>query len=126
MAKKFNTTNMIDHLQKKYSVEYKDYEGKKKLDELKEQNDRRQPTMEETRARVKIWDINDPKAEHIHCKIAEMMALDYQPLSVINDVGFTCILQSVKPKYKILVESTTRIMYCPRSRKQSTRNQLNC
>ena len=126
MAKKFNTTNMIQHLQKKYPVEYKDYEGKKKLDELKEQNDRQQPTMEETRARVKIWDINDSKAEHIHCKIAEMMALDYQPLSAVNDVGFTRLLQTVKPKYKILVESTTRIMYSPRSRKQSTRNQLNC
>ena len=45
---------MIDHLQKKHSVEYKDYEERKKVKELKEQ--------EETRARVKLWDINDPKA----------------------------------------------------------------
>ena len=65
-AKKFDTTNMIDHLQKKYPVEYKDYEEKKKLEELKEQNDRQQLTTEETRARVKIWDINDLKAERIH------------------------------------------------------------
>ena len=41
---------MIDHLQKKHPVEYKDYEENKKLRELKEQKDRRQPTMEETRA----------------------------------------------------------------------------
>ena len=57
--------------------------------------------MEETRARIKIWDINDPKAERIHRKIAEMMALDYQPLSVVNDIGFTRLLQTVEPKYKI-------------------------
>jgi len=49
-VKNFNTTNMIDHLQKKHPVEYKDYEEKKKLRELKEQKDRWQPTMEETKA----------------------------------------------------------------------------
>ena len=76
-AKSFNTTHMIDHHQKKYPVEYKDYKEKKKLRELKEQKERQQPTMEETRARVKVWDINDPKVERIHRKIAEMMVLDY-------------------------------------------------
>ena len=68
---------------------------------MKEQNDGRQPTVEETQTRVKVWDINDPKAECIHCKIAEMMALDYQPLSVVNDVGFTSLLQTIEPKYKV-------------------------
>ena len=38
---------------------------------------------------VRLWDINDPKAEHLRIKIAEMMALDYQLLSVVSDVGFT-------------------------------------
>ena len=75
----FNTTNMIDHLQKKHPVEYKDYKEKKKLRELKQQKERWQPTMEETRVQVKKC-INDPKAESIHRKIGEMMALDYQPL----------------------------------------------
>ena len=28
-AKSFNTTNMIDHLQKKHPIEYKDYEEKR-------------------------------------------------------------------------------------------------
>ena len=68
-AKNFNTTNMIDHLQKKHPVEYKDFEEKKKIRYLKEQKDRCQHTMEKTLTRVKVWDINNPKAEHIHCKI---------------------------------------------------------
>jgi len=67
-VKNFNTTNMIDHLQKKHPVEYKDYEEKKKLRELKEKKDRQQPIMEETQAQVKLWDINNPKAKHIHRK----------------------------------------------------------
>ena len=39
-AKCFNTTNMIGHLQKKHPVEYKEFEEKKKLRQLKEQKDR--------------------------------------------------------------------------------------
>ena len=57
--------------------------------------------MEETWARVKVWDINDLKTKRFHRKIAEMMALDYQPLSVINDVGFTNLLKMIEPRYKM-------------------------
>ena len=38
-------------------------------------------------------DINDTKAE---CKIAEIMVLDNQPLSVVTNVGFTSLLQTIK------------------------------
>ena len=111
-AKNFNTTNMRDHLQKKHPTEYRDYEEKKKVRELKEQKDKQstgsttgrttgQPTLVETQARVKLWDINDPKAERIHVKIAEMMALDNQPLSVVSDLGFTRLLHTIEPRYKI-------------------------
>ena len=60
-----------------------------------------QLSLAETQQRVKLWDINDPKAERIHIKIAEMMALDYQPLSVVSDVGFTSLLYTTEPRYKI-------------------------
>ena len=55
--------------------------------------------MKETQARVKLWDINDTKAERIHRKMAEMVALDYQPLSVVTDVGFTSLLQTIEPTW---------------------------
>ena len=45
----------------------------------------RQLTLQETRK----WDINDPHAQQIHTRIGEMMALDYQPFSIVSDVGFT-------------------------------------
>ena len=57
--------------------------------------------MEETRAQVKVWDISDPKVERIHSKTAEIMVLDYQPLSVVTDVGFTSLLQTIEPRYKM-------------------------
>ena len=46
MAKWYNTTNMMDHHQKKHPVEYKVYEEKTKR--VKKQKDRQQPTMKET------------------------------------------------------------------------------
>ena len=87
--KTYNTSNMIDHLQKKHPLIYKDYEEKKKLRLLQEQptsgkKSKNQPTLMQTRLRLKLWDINDPKAECIHLKIAEMIVLDYQLLSVVS------------------------------------------
>ena len=51
-------------------------------------NCNRQLTFPETRK----WDINDVHAQHIHIRIGEMMALDYQPFSIDEDVGFTRLL----------------------------------
>jgi len=89
---------MRDHLQKKHPTEYSDCEEKKKVRELKGKESTRrakdQPSLAETQQCVKLWDINDPKAECIHIKIAKMMALDYRSLSVVSDVGFTRLLHT--------------------------------
>ena len=95
-VKTFNTSNMIDHLRKKHPVDFRDYEEKKKLQELKQakqsmeqgKNIKKQLTLTETEARVQPWEINDARAVRVHKKIAEMMALDFQPLSIISDTGF--------------------------------------
>jgi len=57
-------SNMIDHLQKKHSLIYKDYEEKKKLKSLQEQlamskKSKDQPTLMETHLQLKLWDINN-------------------------------------------------------------------
>ena len=36
----------------------------------------------------KVWDINNHRAKLIHTRIAEMIALDWQPYSVVDDIGF--------------------------------------
>ena len=41
------------------------------------------------------------EAEHIHTKIVEMMAIDYQPLSVVSDAGFIHLLHTIEHMYKI-------------------------
>ena len=50
---------------------------------------------------MKPWDNNDPHAIHVHQKIAEMMALDFQPYSLVSDTGFTELLKTLEPRYTL-------------------------
>ena len=61
----------------------------------------KQLTLEETKDRAKVWDINDPRAQLVHRRIAEMMALDCQPFSIVQDDGFTRLLKTLEPRYSI-------------------------
>ena len=58
----------------------------------------RQLTLQESSQK---WDINDPRAHKSHTRIGEMIALDYQPFSIVDDVGFICLLHSLEPRYVI-------------------------
>ena len=49
-----------------------------------------------------------------------MMRLDYQPLSVVTDVGFSCLFQTVETRYKIPSRKYFLTMYCLRSRNTLT------
>ena len=85
-VKTFNTSNLINHLRREYPTDFKDYEEKKKVQELKEketaeknawkEKGMKQLSLAETEARVKPWDISNPHAIRVHQKIAEIMALD--------------------------------------------------
>ena len=44
-----------------------------------------QLTLEGSQDRVKMWDINDPRATTIHKKLGEMIALDYQSTFMVED-----------------------------------------
>ena len=47
------------------------------------------------------WDINDHCAKFIHIKITEMIALDCQPYSVVDDGGFKALVHPLELKYQI-------------------------
>ena len=61
----------------------------------------KQLSQAETEAKVKPWDINDPCAIRVHQKIAEMMALYFQPYSIVSDTGFTELLETLEPRYTL-------------------------
>ncbi len=43
-------------------------------------------------------DINSSKAQAIHAKIGEMIAIDYQPFSIVEDQGFINLMSHLEPR----------------------------
>ena len=98
-TKTFNTTNLVYHLKNKHAEQYSEYQ-KKLAKQLREEtltslSNNRQLTLQETRK----CDINDVHAQQIHTRIGEMITLDYQSLSIVDDVGFTRLLHTIEPQY---------------------------
>lgn len=60
-----------------------------------------QRTLKETLDLKKIFDINSPQAQKIHYAIGEMIALDTQPFSIVEDIGFKRLMNLVKPSYQL-------------------------
>ena len=53
----------------------------------------------------KIWDINDFRVKRIHSKVEEMIAIDCQPVSILDHVGFKSLVTTLEPKYQMPSES---------------------
>ena len=45
----------------------------------------KQLSLAESNDRIRVWDINDPRAHSIHRQIGEMIVIDCQPLSIVED-----------------------------------------
>ena len=104
-TKTYNTSNLVMHLKKHPDV-YAEYEQKKQ-DEEQAQADTstsnsskaKQLTISDSYDRTRVWDINDARSRHIHQKIGEMIAFDFQPFSVVDDRGFRSLLNVLEPRY---------------------------
>ena len=61
----------------------------------------KQLSLEEVQEKVRIWDINDTRAQRVHRLVIEMIALDNQPFSVVEDPGFIRLVSVLEPRYVI-------------------------
>ena len=61
----------------------------------------KQPTLEDIQEKRKLWDINDSRAQKFHYLIGEMIAVDLQPFSVVEDLGFNRLLNNMCPNYRV-------------------------
>ena len=59
----------------------------------------RQLTLNEVKENKDAWTYNHPQHKKITNWIAEMMALDSQPFSIVEDAGFLRLLANVCPRY---------------------------
>jgi len=48
-----------------------------------------------------VWDINDFRAQRVHRLIGEMIAIDTQPFSVVENKGFINLLSALEPRYSL-------------------------
>ena len=61
----------------------------------------RQVSLQETAELHKLWNINDPRAKKIHAKAGEMIAIDCQPVSIVDHEGFKSLIRTLEPKYRM-------------------------
>ena len=102
-TKTFNTSNLIQHLRSKHINDFKKYEEaqEEKSAQRKESNQRKQLTLEVMQDRVKMWSGSDPRAKKLTYRVAEMVALDCQPLSIVEDTGFIRLMTEIEPQYVV-------------------------
>ncbi|KAK4328281.1 hypothetical protein Pmani_001306 [Petrolisthes manimaculis] len=77
-----NTSNMLKHLKKKHPVESAEIEAKRKED-----------------ATASTSAYESPKAKSLTSKLLKMIAVDLQPLSIVDDQGFREFAREMDPRY---------------------------
>ena len=55
----------------------------------------------EVQDRGRKWDISDIRAQRVHKLVMEMIALDKQPFSLVENIGFVRLLQVLEPRYTL-------------------------
>ena len=88
----------------KHSELYVEYEKESEIveqDKGKGKAVSRKVSLIEAAEQVRLWDINDPRAQQIHWRVTEMMALDSQPFSLVDDPGCTRLVHELEPRYSL-------------------------
>ena len=104
VPKTFNTSNLRKHL-KAHPEKYKELiEREKEKDESqssKNTDTQKQVTLEALIEKRKLYSIDHPRAKAILFRIAEMIAVDLQPFSVVEDPGFCRLMKELEPRYSL-------------------------
>ena len=106
--KTFNMTKAVQHLKSKHINEFKKYMRQQAGRIVEQKTNKKQLTLEATEDCMKLQNPSDPTAQRITHPIREMVALDCQPLYMVEDTGFLRLMKEMEPRYK--VPSTKHIM----------------
>ena len=84
----------------------RNWKPKKQLAQEKEHNSlgisgSNQPTLIDALARSQPLAFDHPRAKEISKKIGEMIALDNEPFSVVNHIGFNRLMKLLEPRYQL-------------------------
>ena len=107
----YTTTNLVNHLKfiiRKFLPSSKNKNRSNKSNKVKPLV--KQLTLKEVNDRVNVWDINDARAQLLHRRLVETIALDTQPFSIFEDVGFIRLATALEPNLDIQYQ--VNITYC--------------
>ena len=109
-VKNFNTTNLRNHLRRFHHKLFDELlvkereDAEKKAEEGKvikrsKLSEPRQLTLVELKEQKEPWHYDHPEHIKVTKRIAEMIAIDSQPFSIVEDTGFIRLLACVSPRY---------------------------
>ena len=138
-AKSFTTTPLNNHIAYKHPEEHKEIAKKKAAAASTsapgiQQTGWSQQKLADVISKKKPWSIDSTDARKVHQAIGTMIAVDIQPYSIVEDVGFKALIGVLEPRYilpsrKFFTEKIIPEMYdAIRSRVQAaiTKAQFIC
>lgn len=93
----FNTSNLIKHLKTHHKAEYTEFANANANANARPQ----QPTLAQVLQKRQTMARDNPRAVKITEALTHYIALDDQPLSVVEDEGFRRLLGALEPRYEI-------------------------
>ena len=89
------------HLETKHPDEYKQLAAKEKELSKEKVGGSNQPTLLESFVKSQPFVFDHPRAKEITKRIGEMMALDNEPFTMVNHIGFVRLLNLLEPRYQL-------------------------
>ena len=105
-AKNYSTSAMNNHLRNKHADKYEVMTADKRAKadvkaDTSSPAQHIQPTLSAFAAKTRKWAIDSLEARRVHEAIGRMIAVDVQPYSVVEDVGFKNVLTTLEPRYTV-------------------------
>ena len=97
----YSTTPLVNHLRSKHRNLFEQYEAalSQPGTSIVQNLPANQPSILSAFEDVRVWPHDNSKARKITRKVAEMIALDVQPISIVEDSGFKELLTTIEPRY---------------------------
>jgi hypothetical protein len=116
-SRSFNTSNLTSHLRRQHPDQLRQVEEESKR---KRPGTPSTPTATPPKAptvqtsvvsafsRNRPWEFNDPRSLRVHRRVAEMIAVDDQAFSVVENEGFRRVIDALEPRYTLPSEKYFR------------------
>jgi hypothetical protein len=101
------TTNLSNHLKRKHPRIYDDLctkQNQQQADLINNANKTtnfKQPTIQQVITNAKPWQAQSREALEMNTLVGQMIALDDQPFSIVENVGFKAVMSKALPRYKM-------------------------